>query len=63
MNPDQLFIHLVSLSVYPFIAKRMIQAMFDQNEDSYNRFMQKRKKEICRFVFDSLALEDKTEQV
>ena len=63
VNADQLFIHLVSLSVYPFIAKRMIQAMFDQNEESYNRFIQKRKKEICRFVFDSLSMADKAEQV
>jgi TetR/AcrR family transcriptional regulator len=61
VNPDQLFIHLVSLTIYPFMAKPMMQAMLGFDTDDYNHFMQNRKKEICRFVFDSLAADQKLE--
>ena len=56
VDPDQLFIHLVSLTVYPFMAKPMIQAMLQLDDAAYHVFIQKRKNEICRFVFDSLAV-------
>ena len=55
IDPDQLFIHLVSLTIFPFMARPMIRAMLAQDEPRYLEFLQERKKEICRFVFDSLA--------
>jgi len=54
VDADQLFIHLVSLIVYPFMAKNMIQAMLGCDDAVYSRFMTRRKQEICRFIFDSL---------
>jgi TetR/AcrR family transcriptional regulator len=54
VEADQLFIHLVSLIVYPFMAKNMIQAMLGCDDAAYTRFMSLRKQEICRFIFDSL---------
>ena len=58
VDADQLFIHVVSLTVYPFMAKPMIQAMLALNEEGYQAFIRERKKEICSFIFDSLSVTD-----
>jgi len=58
VDADQLFIHVVSLTVYPFMAKPMIKAMLDLNEEGYQEFIRDRKKEICSFIFDSLSVTD-----
>ena len=51
---DQLLINIMSLSIYPFIAKPMIKAMNELDDDGFNRMMHKRKMEVTNFVIDAL---------
>jgi len=54
VNPDQLFLNIIALTVYPFIAKPFLLNLFNFTEKDYGRFMDDRKQEITRLVMDNL---------
>jgi len=50
----QLLINIMSLSIYPFIAKPMIKTMQNLDDTGFNRMMLKRKREVADFIIDAL---------
>jgi AcrR family transcriptional regulator len=50
----QLMINLMSLLVFPFIAKPMFKDAFDMNDDAYIDFLNERKKIIPEIIFSWL---------
>jgi AcrR family transcriptional regulator len=42
----QLFVHILSLCIFPFIAQPIFRAIFDMAEEEYAEFMDERKKEV-----------------
>ena len=54
INPLHLFINLLSMTIFPFLAKPMMQRNFGMNEKQFGTTMEERKKEIPKFIIDSI---------
>ena len=58
MDPRDLMINILALSVFPFAAKPLINIMFFGNDKkAYNIFLKKRKKTVTEFVLNSILIE------
>lgn len=53
----QLLINILALTIYPFMARPMLQTAMKMNEKSFDRMMHKRKKEIIKFIMDAIKPE------
>ena len=53
-DPKQFFINMMSLCVFPFIAKAMIQNMLHINDKAYAAIIEQRKKDVSKFIIDSI---------
>lgn len=50
-NPIHIFVNILSMSVFPFVAKPILEGfIFDGNNDDYNIFIEERKEHIVSFV-------------
>lgn len=54
IDGGQLLINIMSLSIYPFIAKPMIKAMHGMDDVKFDKMMKKRKTEVADFIIDAL---------
>jgi TetR/AcrR family transcriptional regulator len=54
MNPRQLVLNIVSMCIFPFAAKPMVQWILNLDEAEFNKLMQQRKKEVATFIIDSI---------
>ena len=54
VEPVQLLINMISLCIFPFVSKPMIQLVAGLTEDQFKVLMEKRKKEIPEFIIASL---------
>jgi TetR/AcrR family transcriptional regulator len=57
IDPRQLFVNLISMSIFPLIARNMLQpVLFENDPAAYNRFLESRRKEVAGFIIDSIKL-------
>lgn len=57
MNPRDLMINILSLSIFPFAAKPLIKIMlFDDDKKAYNDFLKKRKDTVKEFILYSILI-------
>ncbi len=56
IDPGQLLINIMSLSLYPFIAKPMVKAVQGLDDAGFDRMMKKRKKEVADFVLSAITI-------
>jgi len=54
VDPLQLIINLISLSVFPFLAKPLVTKLFDINDSQFEQFISERKTEVSKFVINAL---------
>ena len=54
ISPLHLLINLISMSIFPFVGKPMIQFAMGLDELQFRNAMQQRKKEIPQFIIDSI---------
>lgn len=54
VNPIHLLMNLISMTIFPFLAKPMFQKNLGMNETQFRLAMEERKKEIPRFIIDAL---------
>jgi len=54
ISPVQLLMNLVSMTIFPFVGKPMFQMNMGLDEMQYRQIMEERKKEIPRFIIDSI---------
>jgi TetR/AcrR family transcriptional regulator len=54
IEPPQLIVNMVSMCVFPFVAKPMIKWVTQMDDETFTQFIQKRKTEVARFIIDSL---------
>ncbi|MCF6333975.1 MAG: TetR family transcriptional regulator [Draconibacterium sp.] len=60
MDPRELLVNLLSLSIFPFAAKPLMQLMlFENDKKAYKQFLQNRKTTVQEFVLNSILLKDK----
>jgi hypothetical protein len=54
ISPLQLLMNLLSMTIFPFIAKPVLQINLGIDELQWRMFMEQRKKEIPKFIIDSI---------
>jgi len=54
ISPLHLLINLISMSIFPFVGKAMIQFTMGLDELQFRNIMHQRKKEIPKFIIDSI---------
>jgi AcrR family transcriptional regulator len=55
VNPMQLLMNLISMTVFPFIARPMVLRIMQVEESQFRAAMELRKKEIPQFIIDSIT--------
>ncbi|MFH1160806.1 MAG: TetR/AcrR family transcriptional regulator [bacterium] len=59
INPMHLWLNVLSLSIFPVIAKPLIREIFQLSETSYNRILEERKVFVPQFVIHALKAYEK----
>lgn len=54
VNPSQLMISIISMCIFPFVAKPLLQAAFTVNDVQFGMMMEERKKFVTDFVMHAL---------
>ncbi|MDK2909409.1 MAG: TetR/AcrR family transcriptional regulator [Bacteroidales bacterium] len=61
-DPRQLIINMLSMCIFPFVAKPILQAVFFKNsEEEYKQFIAERKAEVTRFIIASIRKQQEEE--
>lgn len=57
IDPKQLIINIVSMCIFPFVAKSVMKGLFfNNNEDEYKIFIEGRKKEVTDFIINAISI-------
>ncbi|HEV8282750.1 MAG TPA: TetR/AcrR family transcriptional regulator [Chitinophagaceae bacterium] len=54
INPVQLLMNMLSLCIFPFMAKPIFQLRMSLGEMQFREFMEQRKKEVPKFIIDAI---------
>lgn len=54
INPLHLLMNLLSMTIFPFVAKPMFLRNLRMNETQFKEFMEQRRKEVPNFIIDSI---------
>jgi TetR/AcrR family transcriptional regulator len=54
IQPMQLMLNMVSMCIFPFIARPMVKLVFGVNDKQFMAAMQERKQSIPKFIIDSI---------
>jgi hypothetical protein len=55
MDPRHLIINIISLCIFPIVARPLAQRLFFQNDEkAYERFLEERKKVVSDFIIQSI---------
>ena len=49
--------NILSLNVFPFIGKPLLQTFVDADEEAYNQLMEERKNKVADFIWQSIKLD------
>ncbi|SDI52692.1 TetR/AcrR family transcriptional regulator [Winogradskyella thalassocola] len=54
ISAEQLFINIMALNIFPFVAKPLIMAFTSANDKHYQQLMEDRKTEVANFIINSI---------
>lgn len=54
IHPVHLLMNLLSMTIFPFVAKPMLTRNLGLNDDQFKLMMEQRRKEVPRFIIDSI---------
>lgn len=54
ISAEQLFINIISLNIFPFVASPLIKAFTDADDKTFKTLMEARKKEVADFIINSI---------
>ncbi len=54
ISAEQLFINILALNIFPFVAKPLIMAFTNTDNDTYRQLMEDRKTEVANFIINSI---------
>lgn len=54
IHPQQLMMNMVSMCLFPFVAKPMMLVTLNLNESAFSAIMEQRKKDVPKFIIDSI---------
>ena len=53
---EQLFIHILSLNIFPFVAAPLIKAFVNEDSKTYEQMVNDRKTEVSDFIINSIKI-------
>jgi AcrR family transcriptional regulator len=56
ISAEQLFINIMALNLFPFLASPLIKGFLQISDTDYNDLLESRKTEVANFIIDSLRL-------
>ncbi|MBI9040708.1 TetR/AcrR family transcriptional regulator [Lutibacter sp.] len=56
IKADQLFINILSLNIFPFIAAPLFKGFLNLNNDEYNLMLEHRKTEVAEFIINAIKV-------
>ncbi|TXE07740.1 TetR/AcrR family transcriptional regulator [Gelidibacter salicanalis] len=56
IDPDQLFVNILALNIFPFLGKPLIKALTKKDDASYAAFITSRKTEVATFIINSIKM-------
>lgn len=54
IEPPHLIVNMVSMCIFPFVAKPMIKWVTQMDDEAFKQFIEKRKTEVSKFIIDSI---------
>ena len=54
ISAEQLFINIMALNIFPFVAKPLIMAFTNSDDKHYKQLMEERKTEVANFIINSI---------
>ncbi len=54
INPKQLLMNIISLTVFPFAAQMMVKGMLQISDSEFNQMMEERKTSIAEQIINSI---------
>ena len=56
IEPSQLLVNMISLSIFPFAARPVVKGIFEMGEEDFDRFIEARKKEVPDFIINAIKV-------
>ena len=56
IEANQLFIHILSLNIFPFVGAPLIKGFINANDKQYRAILESRKTEIADFIIQSIKI-------
>jgi TetR/AcrR family transcriptional regulator len=56
IEPRALILNILSLCIFPIVAKPIIETVFNLNEEEYSNMIEARKKQIAQFVINAIKI-------
>ena len=56
IRAEQLFINILALNIFPFVAKPLIKAFTTADDKAYTQLMEERKTDVANFIINSIKL-------
>ena len=56
IKAEQLFINILALNIFPFIAKPLLQSIINANDTEYKQLMEERKTEVANFIINAIKI-------
>jgi AcrR family transcriptional regulator len=56
ISAEQLFINIMSLNIFPFIATPLLQGLINMEDKEFRELMERRKTEVADFIINSIRL-------
>lgn len=56
IDAEQLFIHILSLNIFPFVAAPLIKAFVNVDNKAYKQLLEDRKNEVSEFIINSIKV-------
>jgi AcrR family transcriptional regulator len=57
IDPNQLIVNIMALSVFPFVGKPLLKTFTNMNEKDYQLFLEERKTEVASFIINAIKIE------
>ena len=58
IDPRHLIVNMLGMSVFPILAKPMIQMIMQMSEAEYKKFVEERKTEVASFIIHSIKIKE-----
>ncbi len=54
IEAEQLFINIMALNIFPFVAKPLVKALINKNDEDMNAILEARKTEVANFIINAI---------